>query len=238
MDVGPASTDIMILSGNSATELAGLVASRLGVKLGACSVYHKTNRETMVEIGDSVRGKDIYIIQTGTNLPCKHSSPAVDLVTKTMPSVDGRASPPPPPVLPPSSRTMEMDVGVPQHPAKEKPPISVVGDVGGRVAIMVDDMVDDVHSFVAAAEVLKDRGAYKIYVLATHGLLSSDAPLLIEESPIDEVVVTNTIPHDVQKLQCPKIKTVDISILLSEAIRRMHNKESMSYLFRNVTLED
>ncbi|KAI5698001.1 hypothetical protein M8J76_011641 [Diaphorina citri] len=382
MDVGPASTDIMILSGNSATELAGLVASRLGVKLGACSVYHKTNRETMVEIGDSVRGKDIYIIQTGTKdvnnnimellimayacktssaksivgvipyLPyskqckmrkrgcivskllakmmctsgLKHiitmdlhqkeiqgffdcpvdnlraspfllqyiqdsipdyknavivaknpgaakkatsyaerlrlgiavihgeqkesesdevdgraspppssiappSSPAVDLV-------DGRASPPPPPVLPPSSRTMEMDVGVPQHPAKEKPPISVVGDVGGRVAIMVDDMVDDVHSFVAAAEVLKDRGAYKIYVLATHGLLSSDAPLLIEESPIDEVVVTNTIPHDVQKLQCPKIKTVDISILLSEAIRRMHNKESMSYLFRNVTLED
>ncbi|XP_026676379.1 phosphoribosyl pyrophosphate synthase-associated protein 1-like [Diaphorina citri] len=84
---------------------------------------------------------------------------------------------------------MEMDVGVPQHPAKEKPPISVVGDVGGRVAIMVDDMVDDVHSFVAAAEVLKDRGAYKIYVLATHGLLSSDAPLLIEESPIDEVSV-------------------------------------------------
>lgn len=50
-----------------------------------------------------------------------------------------------------------------------------------------DDMVDDVRSFVAAAEVLKDRGAYKIYVMATHGLLSSDAPRLIEDSPIDEV---------------------------------------------------
>lgn len=48
-------------------------------------------------------------------------------------------------------------------------------------------MVDDVASFVAAAEVLKERGAYKIYVLATHGLLSSDAPRLIEDSPIDEV---------------------------------------------------
>jgi len=47
--------------------------------------------------------------------------------------------------------------------------------------------VDDVQSFVAAAEVLKERGAYKIYVLATHGLLSSDAPRLIEDSPIDEV---------------------------------------------------
>ncbi|XP_017297827.1 phosphoribosyl pyrophosphate synthase-associated protein 2 [Diaphorina citri] len=350
----------MILSGNSATELAGLVASRLGVKLGACSVYHKTNRETMVEIGDSVRGKDIYIIQTGTKdvnnnimellimaYACKTSSAksivgvipylpyskqckmrkrgcivskllakmmctsglkhiiTMDLHQKEIQGffdcpvdnlraspfllqyiqdsipdyknavivaknpgaakkatsyaerlrlgiavihgeqkesesdeVDGRASPPPPPVLPPSSRTMEMDVGVPQHPAKEKPPISVVGDVGGRVAIMVDDMVDDVHSFVAAAEVLKDRGAYKIYVLATHGLLFGYCRNEIGESPISQVVVTNTIPHDVQKLQCPKIKTVDISILLSEAIRRMHNKESMSYLFRNVTLED
>jgi ribose-phosphate pyrophosphokinase len=114
----------------------------------------------------------------------------------------------------------------------------VVGDVGGRIAVIVDDLIDEVQSFVDAAEVLKERGAYKIYVLATHGLLSSDAPRLIEESAIDEVVVTNTIPHEIQKMQCHKIKTVDISILLSEAIRRIHNKESMSHLFRNVTLED
>lgn len=155
---------------------------------------------------------------------------------------------------------MDAAAGMPVMTAKEKPPINVVGDVGGRIAIMVDDMIDDVRSFVAAAEVLKERGAYKIYVLATHGLLSSDAPRLIEDSPIDEVgktcqfrflhdriknysvpfkvVVTNTIPHEIQKMQCHKIKTVDISVLLAEAIRRIHNKESMSYLFRNVTLED
>ena len=53
-----------------------------------------------------------------------------------------------------------------------------------------------------------------------------------------QVVVTNTVPHDVQKLQCHKIKTVDVSILLAEAIRRIHNKESMSHLFRHVRLED
>lgn len=52
-----------------------------------------------------------------------------------------------------------------------------------------DDLIDDVQSFVAAAEVLKENGACKIYVLATHGLLSSDAPRLIEESPIDEVII-------------------------------------------------
>lgn len=65
--------------------------------------------------------------------------------------------------------------------------------------ILQDDMIDDVASFVAAAEVLKDRGAYKIYVMATHGLLSSDAPRLIDDSPIDEVCyigqcVTSYIP--------------------------------------------
>lgn len=121
---------------------------------------------------------------------------------------------------------------------KEKPPITVVGDVGGRIAIIVDDIIDDVDSFVAAAETLKERGAYKIFVMATHGLLSSDAPRLIEESAIDEVIVSNTIPHEVQKLQCPKIKTVDISMILAEAIRRIHNGESMSYLFRNIGVDD
>ncbi|RXG59918.1 Phosphoribosyl pyrophosphate synthase-associated protein 2 [Armadillidium vulgare] len=147
---------------------------------------------------------------------------------------DGRNSPP----TVEHSRIMDISDGVPALTAKEKPPINVVGDVGGRIAIMVDDMIDDVASFVAAAEVLKERGAYKIYIMATHGLLSSDAPRLIENSPIDEVVVTNTVPHELQKLQCHKIKTVDISVLFTEAIRRIHNNESMSYLFRNVTLED
>ncbi len=150
---------------------------------------------------------------------------------------DGRASPPP---APPSLQNRVTSVGatLPPLTPKAKPPMNVVGDVGGRIAIMVDDMIDDVQSFVDAAHVLKERGAYKIYALATHGILSADAPRLIDESPINEVVVTNTVPHDLQKLQCHKIKTVDISILLAEAIRRIHNKESMSHLFRHVTLED
>lgn len=55
------------------------------------------------------------------------------------------------------------------------------------VLYLQDDIIDDVESFVAAAETLKERGAYKIYVMATHGILSAEAPRLIEESPIDEV---------------------------------------------------
>ena len=68
--------------------------------------------------------------------------------------------------------------------------------------------------------------------------LLRDAPSMIDSSDIDEVVVTNSVPHDTQKSKTSKIKTVDISILLAEAIRRIHNKESMSHLFRNVTMED
>uniref|UniRef100_A0A8C5ANG1 Ribose-phosphate pyrophosphokinase N-terminal domain-containing protein n=1 Tax=Gadus morhua TaxID=8049 RepID=A0A8C5ANG1_GADMO len=146
---------------------------------------------------------------------------------------DGRHSPP-------ATRTTTGHTGleIPLMMAKEKPPITVVGDVGGRIAIIVDDIVDNVEDFVAAAELLKERGAYKIYIMATHGLLSAEAPTRIEESAIDEVVVTNTVPHELQKLQCPKIKTVDVSMILAEAIRRIHNGESMAYLFRNIAVDD
>ncbi|XP_061556478.1 phosphoribosyl pyrophosphate synthase-associated protein 1 isoform X5 [Phyllopteryx taeniolatus] len=146
---------------------------------------------------------------------------------------DGRHSPPCV-----RNTTGHTGLELPLMMAKEKPPITVVGDVGGRIAIIVDDIIDDVGDFVAAAEILKERGAYKIYIMATHGLLSADAPRLIDESAIDEVVVTNTVPHEVQKLQCPKIKTVDVSMILAEAIRRIHNGESMAYLFRNIAVDD
>lgn len=114
--------------------------------------------------------------------------------------IDGRSSPPPPETESCSSGTSSNESRfydlsletIPGLAGKNKPPLTVVGDVGGRIAIIVDDMVDDVESFVAAADVLKERGAYKIYVLATHGLLSQQAPRLIEESHINEVVVTNT----------------------------------------------
>ncbi|KAJ1349663.1 Phosphoribosyl pyrophosphate synthase-associated protein 1, partial [Parelaphostrongylus tenuis] len=101
-----------------------------------------------------------------------------------------------------------------------------------------DDIIDDAQSFVAAAEVLKVRGAYKIYVVATHGVLSSDAPALLEASPITKVIVTNTVPHEVQKMRCHKIKTVDISLMLCEAVRRIYHNESMGQLFRDITLDD
>ena len=69
--------------------------------------------------------------------------------------------------------------------------------------------------------------------------VSDDCVLFPHRVPVrPQVVVTNTVPHAVQKLQCPKIKTVDVSMILAEAIRRIHNGESMAYLFRNITVDD
>ncbi|KAF8355438.1 hypothetical protein PRIPAC_97061 [Pristionchus pacificus] len=114
------------------------------------------------------------------------------------------------------------------------PPLSLVGDVSGKIAIVVDNIIDEAHSFVEAAELLKSRGAYKVFVVGTHGLLSGDAPSIIEESPITHVIVTNTVPHDLQKMRSHKIRTVDISTLLCEAIRRIYHNESMGVLFRDM----
>lgn len=124
-------------------------------------------------------------------------------------------------------------------PVKVKKPLTIVGEVNNRVVIIVEDIVDDANVLVDAAQMLKQTcGALKVYVVATHGLFSGDAPAVIMNSQIDEVMVTSTVPVDNKISICPKIKVVDISPILSEAVRRIHNGESMSYLFRNIPLED
>uniref|UniRef100_H0V3L6 Phosphoribosyl pyrophosphate synthetase associated protein 1 n=1 Tax=Cavia porcellus TaxID=10141 RepID=H0V3L6_CAVPO len=344
-----ARTGYRVFSANSTaacTELAKRITERLGAELGKSVVYQETNGETRVEIKESVRGQDIFIIQTiprdvntavmellimayalktscarniigvipyfpyskqskmrkRGSIVCKllasmlakaglthiitmdlhqkeiqgffsfpvdnlRASPfLLQYIQEEIPNYrnavivakspdaakraqsyaerlrlglavihgeaqcteldmdDGRHSPP---MV--KNATVHPGLELPQW-GKDSPLVLTV--------FLQDDIIDDVESFVAAAEILKERGAYKIYVMATHGILSAEAPRLIEESSIDEVVVTNTVPHEIQKLQCPKIKTVDISLILSEAIRRIHNGESMAYLFRNITVDD
>merc|ERR1711935_621843 len=266
----------IILSGNSHPDLAKAVARHLDVKLGKSSAHQKTNKETVVEIQESVRGKDVYIIQTGSKdvnnsimemlimcYACKSNSCknmigviphlpyssqtkmrrrgniSLKLVAKLMVKAgfnhiitmdmhskesqgffdcaidnlraspfliqyiqefipdyrnavivaksplaakratsyaerlklgiavihgeakedeeedDGRASPPPPTL---SNRVTSVGTVLPPLMCKEKPPISVVGDVGGRIAIMVDDMIDDVKSFVGGSYLERQRG--------------------------------------------------------------------------------
>jgi ribose-phosphate pyrophosphokinase len=114
--------------------------------------------------------------------------------------------------------------------------MTLVGDVKDKIAILVDDMADTCGTLALAAETLLENGALAIYAMVTHGVLSGYALETIGQSVITELVVTNTIPNEDKKCICPKIKTIDISATLAEAIRRTHNGESVSYLFENVPL--
>lgn len=108
----------------------------------------------------------------------------------------------------------------------------LVGDVEERIAIIVDDLVDTARTVVRAAKVCKDNGATTIWTVCTHGIFSGDALDYIKKSPIDEVVTTNSVPqiNSVRKLGS-HLHVVDVSQIFAEAIRRIHNGESISMLF-------
>ncbi|CAI4212541.1 unnamed protein product [Parascedosporium putredinis] len=96
----------------------------------------------------------------------------------------------------------------------------------------IDDIVDTANTITRAAKLLKKEGALKIYALLTHGVMSGDALSRINRSPIDKMVVTNSVPQDEHRRLCPKLEVLDISHILAEAIRRSHHGESISVLFQ------
>ncbi|KAF0506725.1 ribose-phosphate pyrophosphokinase 3 [Gigaspora margarita] len=117
--------------------------------------------------------------------------------------------------------------------ANEVSRMVLVGDVNGKIAILVDDMADTCGTLKMAAETLKNNGAVKVYAIVAHGILSGNAIDVINDSYLEKLVVTNTVPHDDKKHICSKLDTIDISSTLAEAIRRTHNGESVSFLFSN-----
>jgi ribose-phosphate pyrophosphokinase len=108
--------------------------------------------------------------------------------------------------------------------------MSVVGDVEGKVAIMVDDMVDTAGTIVKGAELLKKEGAKVIYACASHAVLSGPANKRIDDSPIEKLIVTNSIPPDLTRVS-KKVVTLSVARLLGEAIARIHDDCSVSELF-------
>ncbi|OJA15256.1 hypothetical protein AZE42_09110 [Rhizopogon vesiculosus] len=101
----------------------------------------------------------------------------------------------------------------------------------GDVAILVDDMIDTGHTLTLAARTLHEKGAKNIYVLISHGLFSEAHMASLNSLPIEQLVVTNTIPQTENKEQFPKLIALDISSTIAESIRRTHNGESISLLF-------
>lgn len=120
--------------------------------------------------------------------------------------------------------------------ANEVSRMLLVGDVTGKVCIIVDDMADTCGTLAKAAEILLEHNAKEVIAIVTHGILSGNALKNINNSRLTKVVCTNTVPFEEKKLVCPKLDTIDISGVLAEAIRRLHNGESVSYLFKHAPL--
>jgi ribose-phosphate pyrophosphokinase len=109
--------------------------------------------------------------------------------------------------------------------------MNLIGDVSGKDCIIVDDLIDTAGTLCNAARAVMDGGARSVVACATHGVLSGPAVKRIEESPLTEVVVTNSILHSEEARASKKIKFLSIGRLLGEAIRRIHNSDSVSSLF-------
>jgi ribose-phosphate pyrophosphokinase len=115
--------------------------------------------------------------------------------------------------------------------ANECEVMNVIGDVEGIEALILDDMADTAGTITQAVAALKGKGARKVCAACTHAVLSGEAIDRINGSPIEEMIVTNTIPFDSKKEKCRKLTVLSIGTLLGEAIRRIHEESSISSLF-------
>lgn len=318
--VGSVTTDdLMVFTGNANPDLSRAVARYLDIPLGIASVGTFSDGETAVEIGENVRGRDVFIIQptcmpTNNNMmellvmidALKRSS--ADRVTAVIPyfgyarqdrrvrsqrvpisakvvanmlssvSVDRvltvdlhadqiqgffeclvdnvYASP----ILMgdiwkqkyPDRIVVSPDVGgVVRARAvakqlddadlaiidKRRPQpnmakvMNIIGEVKDKTCIIVDDMVDTASTLCQAGAALKERGAKGVYAYCTHPVLSGKAIENIENSVLDALVVTDTIPLAATAVQCDKIRQVSVAEMLAETIRRIHFEESVSSLY-------
>ena len=311
---------IKVFSGNSNPVLAEKICECLGVPLGQAKVKTFSDGEIMVEIGENVRGRDIYVVQstcapTNNNLmellimmdALKRASAAT--ITAVMPYYgyarqDRKAAPRTPitsklvadlvtaagadrvvtvdlhagqiqgffnipvdnlyaaPVLLAHLKTrfaaelsdlvmVSPDAGGTERARafakrlgctlavidkrRSGPNVAeimhLIGDVKGKSAIILDDMIDTAGTLTQAAQALKNHGAANVYACATHGVLSGPAIDRINASVIEKVVICDTVPLGDKAELSDKIRVLSVAELLAEAIRRIHEDESVSSLF-------
>jgi len=106
----------------------------------------------------------------------------------------------------------------------------IVGDVAGKTAVVVDDMISTGGTLAKAAEALRRRGATGVYTCATHGIFAGDAVRVLNESPIEKIIVTNTVPN-IEAVLGPKFRVLSIAQILADAIKRITANRSVSELF-------
>ncbi|WHI49046.1 ribose-phosphate pyrophosphokinase [Microbulbifer sp. JMSA004] len=110
--------------------------------------------------------------------------------------------------------------------------MNIIGEVSGRTCLLVDDMVDTAGTLCNAANALKEHGAEKVVAYCTHPVLSGNAITNLNNSVLDELVVTDSIPLGDKMEKAPKIRQLTLSAMLAESMRRISNEESLSAMFR------
>ena len=109
--------------------------------------------------------------------------------------------------------------------------MNLIGEVSGRDALLLDDMIDTAGTITKAVDAIKKHGAKKVMAACSHAVLSGPAIKRLNESELDKIVVTNTIAMDGKQKECPKLKVLTVAPLLGEAIKRIHEESSLSSLF-------
>ena len=312
-------SSMMVFSGNANPKLSQAIATHLKIPMGKATVDKFSDGEIMVEIGDNVRGRDVYVIQptcapTNDNLmelivmvdalrrasaqritavipymgyarqDRRPRSARVPITAKVVANMIGAVGTDrvltvdlhadqiqgffdmpldnvySSPVLLgdvwkhkyPNLMVVSPDVGgVVRARAlakrlddadlaiidKRRPKanvaeiMNIIGDVEGRSCVIIDDMVDTAGTLCQAAGALKGYGAQKVVAYCTHAVLSGNAMDNIENSKLDELVVTDTIPLSERAEACDRIRQLSISGLLAESISRISSGESLSSMF-------
>ena len=109
--------------------------------------------------------------------------------------------------------------------------MNIIGDVAGKSALLLDDMIDTAGTIVKGAQACMDQGAREVWTACTHAVLTGPALDRIQQSCLKQVIVTNSIPLRGKEQSCPKLHQLSVAPLLGEAIRRIHEDESVSSLF-------
>ncbi|MDR0881495.1 MAG: ribose-phosphate pyrophosphokinase [Candidatus Adiutrix sp.] len=309
--------EMMLLTGNSNPVLAQEISEYLGQPLSQTQVRHFSDGEILVELGENMRGCDIYVIQStcapvndnlmellliidalkrasatcinavipyyGYARQDRKAAPRVPISAKLVADLITAAG---------ASRLLAMDLHAGQiqgffnipvdhlyaapilleylkgikredlvlvspdaggveraryfakhldvpiaivDKRREAPNVAkamnIVGEVRGKVAVIIDDMVDTAGTLTQSAQVIQNLGAVEVMACATHGVLSGPALERIENSVLSKVLVTNTLPLAEKARQSSKIQIMSVAPLLGEAIRRIHQKDSVSSLF-------
>jgi ribose-phosphate pyrophosphokinase len=311
--------DWVVLSGNANRPLAQKICDKLGKNLGHAEVKRFSDGEVFVEVGENVRGRDVYVIQSTcrpvndtlmellimidalkrasakevtavvpyygysrqdrkvaprTPISAKlvadlfaaagatrvvsmdlhagqiqgffdipfdnlFSSPViVDYLTKQVGHGSDivMVSPDAGGVERARAYAKRLDASVAMIDKRRTGPnvakaMNVIGEVAGKTVVILDDMIDTAGTLTEAANAVLERGATKVYAAATHGVLSGPAIERIQNSKIESVIVTDTIPLNEQAAACKKVVQLSVADLLAEAIYRIHNYDSVSSLF-------